>query len=194
MLYSARTLDGAGTSADSHLQAVTGDRHATIRLAHSICNASLQEGSQPPARELRARQPHLCYVQGAGAHHMQPHQGPPRQTRNSFMATTQLPCILLLQNTVVDHSARPSNHQGWWTPNRHGRIGLQQGFRQSAPQETAGQTVTVWNTRTYLEVDRGFPWRPHTERRSQWLSLHHGQRHLWCSTRHRPRPLALPTF
>ena len=96
MLYSARTLGGAGTSADSHLHAVTGDRHATIRLAHNICNASLYEGSHLPARELAARQPHLCYVQGAGAHHMQPYQGPPRQTRNSFMATTRLPCILLL--------------------------------------------------------------------------------------------------
>ena len=91
-------------------------------------------------------QPHLCYVQGAGAHHMQPHQGPPRQTRNSLMATTRLPGILLLRNTVADHGARPSSHQGWWTPNRHGRIGLHQGFWQSAPRETAKQTATVWNT------------------------------------------------
>ena len=70
---------------------------------------------------------------------------------------------------------------------------LQQGW-QSAPQEIAEQTVTVWNISTYLEVDQGSPWKPHTERRSRWLSLHHSQRHLWCSTRHRPRPLALPTF
>ena len=194
MPHSARTLGGAGTSADSHLHAVTGDRHATICLAHSIRNASLQEGFHLPARELPARQPHLCYVQGAAAHHMQPHQGPPWQTRNSLTATTRLPCILLLRNTVVDHGARPSYHQGWWTPNRHGRIGLQQGFRQSAPRETAEQTATVWNTRTYFEVDRSFPWRPHTEGRSRWLSFHHGQRHLWRSTRDRPRPLALPTF
>ena len=188
----ARTLGGAGTSADSHLHAVTGDRHATIHLAHSICNSSLQEGSHLPTRELPACQPHLCYMQGAGVHHMQPHQGPPRQTWNSLTATTWLPCILLLQNTVVDHGARPFNHQRWWTPNRHGRIGLQQGSRQRAPWETVEQTATVWNIRTYPEVDQGFPWRLHTECRSWWLSLHHG--HLWRSTRHRPRPLALPTL
>ena len=147
--HPARTLRGAGTSADSHIHAVTGDQYATIRLAHSMRNTSLQEGFHLPARELPARQPHLCYVQGVGAHHMQPHQGPPRQTQNYLTATTRLLCILLLWNTVVGHGARPSYHQGRWTPNRHGRIWLQQGFRQSA----------VWNTRTYFEVDWSFPWR-----------------------------------
>ena len=84
MLRPARTLSGAGTSAESHLHAVTGDLHATISLAHSIHDTSLQEGFHLPARKLPARQPHLCYVQGAGAHHMQPHQDPSRQTRNSL--------------------------------------------------------------------------------------------------------------
>ena len=59
----------------------------------SICNTSLQEGFHLPARELPACQPHLCYVQGAGAHHMQPHQGPPRQTRNSLTATDMWPAL-----------------------------------------------------------------------------------------------------
>ena len=121
MPHPARTLGGAGTSADSHLHAVTGDRHATICLAQSMCNTSLQEGFHLPASELPACQPHLCYVQGVGTHHMQPHQGPPRQTQNSLTATTRLPCILLLWNTVVGHGSRPSYHQGRWTPNRHGR-------------------------------------------------------------------------
>ena len=43
-------------------------------------------------------------------------------------------------------------------------------------------------------MDGGFPWSPHPEHRSRWLSLHHGQSHLWRSTRHRPRPLTFATF
>ena len=53
MPYPTRTLGGAGTSADSRLHAVPG-------LAHSIHNASLQEGSHLPTRELPTRQTHLC--------------------------------------------------------------------------------------------------------------------------------------
>ena len=143
---------------------------------HQCWQSSSHSQWRPALLVLLAHQPHWCYVQGAGAHHIRAHLDSHRiLSRLQHGFSVCFSC----ENTVVDHGARPSpNHQGWWTPNRHSHIGLQQGFRQIAPWETAEHIATVWNTRTNLDVDRGFLWRPHPECHSRWLSLHHSQRHL----------------
>ena len=191
MSYSEGPIRGIGTSAYSCLLAVSGDWHSTVCLLYSIHNASFQEGHRVSARELLTCQSLLCQCEVIC--YMQSHEGPPQLRGHTLTATTQLPCDLLLRDTVIDHGTGPINHQGCWTPDRHGHIGLHQGLRIGATWETAEQTVTVRNTRTNPELDWSLPWRPDPEHRSRWLLLHHCQCQLWHSAEHKHGPFALST-
>ena len=96
-----------------------------------------------------------------------------------------------LRDTVVDDGAEPTDHQGCWTLDRHGPIGLQQGFLQGATWEMAKQTVTVENARTTLNWIEAFLGDCTQSIIVNWLSLHHCQRDLLRYTGHSPMPFAL---